>query len=418
MHNIEKSHPVESSILQNLESIVSHLRSEIVQREHDQKVLQQAKFSAEKSAEAKSIFLANMSHEIRTPLGLILGFAEELVNSSQLTPDNRYLILTIQRNSEMLARLINDILDFSKVEAGQMEFAVGSINCCHLLDEIEVLLKAKCTEKNLYYQKDILTSLPQYFYSDEVRIKQVLQNVICNAVKNTDAGGITIKVSYSQAHSLLSFDVIDSGAGIPIGRQADIFQVFKQLHKDKPGSGLGLPLSRDLARGLKGDLKLVRSQPGEGSWFRAEIKNQIAFHQGDHATHAIDVARSPCPPNLTGWNVLVVDDLIDNVRLLKCILGPTQASVDMTTSSQQALEKIKTVNYDLILLDLIMPEMNGFKTLEKLREQGFSGKVWAVSAHAMPKDIRHCLDAGFEQHISKPIQRMDFYQRLQTLLHQ
>ena len=403
---------------ENLEDIVSHLRSEISFHKRQHKELEYSKLSAEKAAEAKSVFLANMSHEIRTPLGLIVGFAEELISSSQVTPANRYLIHTIQRNSEMLARLISDILDFSKVEAGQMEFAVGSIHCCHFLEEVEILLNKKCSEKNLLFHVDILSQLPQFFYSDEIRIKQVLMNLICNAVKHTESGRIILKVCYSEANSLLYFDLVDSGEGIPLDRQSDIFQVYTQLHKDKPGSGLGLPLARNLARSLEGDLKLVRSRPGEGSWFRAEIKNQLAFHQEGQPTHQF----RPCPPtshpNLSGWKVLVVDDLIDNVRLLECILKPTQALVDSTTSSIEALEKIKTVNYDLILLDLMMPEMNGFKTLKKFQELGFSGKIWAVSAHAMPKDINHCLESGFAEHISKPIQRMDFYQRLQTFLPQ
>ncbi len=401
-----------------LETIVTRLRSEISTHERQQKELEQLRLAAEKAAQAKSIFLANMSHEIRTPLGLILGFAEELVSSSQLTPANSYLIHTIQRNSEMLGRLINDILDFSKIEAGQMEFSVGPINCCHFLDEIEVLLKSKCSEKNLLFHKDILTSLPHCFFSDEVRIKQVLMNLICNAVKNTEKGGLVLKVSYSQANSLLYFDVIDSGQGIPLNCQSDIFQTYMQVHKDKPGSGLGLPLARSLARSLEGDLKLIKSRPGEGSWFRAEIKNQKSFQNHASSSQENDAIPLHGPPDLRGWKVLVVDDLIDNIRLLECILKRTEAYVDSTTSSLEAIEKVQFVKYDLILLDLMMPEMDGFETLKKLRAAGFLGPVWAVSAHAMAKDISQCLEAGFAQHISKPLQRLDFYQHLQTMLPQ
>lgn len=401
----------------NLAATVTQLQNEITLHKQQNKDLESSKLSAEKSAELKSAFLANMSHEIRTPLSLIVGFAEELINSSQVTAANKYLIHTIQQNSEMLSRLIGDILDFSKVEAGQMQFAVGPINCRHFLDEVEILLNKKCTEKNLLFHTDVLSSLPQFFYSDEIRIKQILMNLACNAIKHTESGGIILKVCYSEPNSLLYFDLIDSGEGIPLDRQTDIFQVYTQLHKDSPGSGLGLPLARNLARSLEGDLKLVRSRPGEGSWFRAEIKNQLAFYQQSLPTPQLRSCPTSGKPNLSGCKVLVVDDLIDNVHLLECILKPTQAQVDSTTSSYEALKKIQNNKYDLILLDLMMPEMNGFQTLEKFQEVGFTGKIWAVSAHAMPKDISQCLELGFTQHIAKPIQRMDFYQRLQTLLH-
>ena len=392
------------------------MQNEISLRECYQKALEKSKLNAEKSTEAKSIFLANMSHEIRTPLSLILGFAEELINSSELTPSNRYLIHTIQSNSEMLARLINDILDFSKIEAGKMDFNVGLIKTCPFIDELENLFKTKCSEKSLTFRKEILTWLPQYFYSDEVRIKQILMNLVCNSLKYTDKGGVILKLSYNQTNSLLHFDVIDTGEGIPLNLQSNVFQMFKQLHKDKPGSGLGLSLSRNLARGLEGDLKLVLSKPGGGTWFRAEIKNQMTFQRSQLVPSACSSTVSHSPPDMTGWKVLIVDDLIDNIRLLECILRPTKAILDSTTSSKKALQKVQACKYDLVLLDLIMPEMNGFKTLEKLSELHFSGQIWAVSAHAMTKDIKRCLEAGFSQHISKPIQRADFYQKLQCLV--
>ncbi len=413
---IDKNIEVIPSSQKSLESTVALLEHKLAISKSYERELEESKLKAEKSAAAKSNFLANMSHEIRSPLGLILGFTEELVKSNQFNPDNRYLIHTIQSNSKMLERLINDILDFSKVEAGKLDYDVAPINCCHFIDELEVTFKAICADKKLLFHKDILTTLPDYFYSDGVRIKQVLMNLVCNAVKHTVNGGLVLKISYSEPNSLLYFDLIDSGAGIPFHSQADIFQMFKQLNKDSPGCGLGLPLSRNLARGLEGDLKLVRSRPHEGSWFRVEIKNQKNLQ--NLARLNPEIIQKPCvnPPQMNAWKILVVDDLIDNVRLLDCILRPTKAIVEGTTSASEALQKVKTFKYDLILLDLMMPEMNGFKALDQLRALGFCGEIWAVSAHAMKSDITESLQAGFSQHISKPIDRQDFYQKLQNLM--
>jgi signal transduction histidine kinase/CheY-like chemotaxis protein len=398
----------------SLQETVSQLQNEISLRERYEKELEHSKKIAEQATEYKSIFLANMSHEIRTPLGLILGFTEELIESSQLNPANRHLIHIIKRNSEVLARLINDILDISKIEAGKLDFDIAPIPSLEFAKDLETNFQAKCTEKALVFHLDLLTALPEYFYSDEVRIKQILLNLVSNAIKHTDTGGLILKMSYNEANNLLTFDVVDSGEGISPDLHGEIFELFKQLHKGKPGTGLGLALSRNLARGLEGDLKLVRSRPGEGTWFRVEIKNQRDKAVVGH-TQERHVPEKVPAPDLTGWKILIVDDLIDNIRLLEAILRPTKAITDATISAKQAVQKVKSMKYDLILLDLLMPEQDGFKTLDQLREAGHIGEVWAVSAHAMKTDVIDCTQAGFNEHVSKPIPRNEFYQKLKRL---
>ena len=175
---IDENIQTTSSSQKSLEDTVAYLEHELTKSKTYGKELEKSKLIAVKSAAAKSTFLANMSHEIRSPLGLILGFTEELIKSNHLNPDNKYLIQTIQSNSKMLARLINDILDFSKIEAGKLDFDVAPIHCCHFIDELEITFKAICTEKRLFFHKDILTTLPDCFYSDAVRIKQVLMNLV------------------------------------------------------------------------------------------------------------------------------------------------------------------------------------------------------------------------------------------------
>ena len=311
----------------------------------------------------------------------------------------------------MLARLINDILDFCKIEAGLLDFDINEIQTVHFLEEMDTIFNSKCAQKRRPFQIEILTPLPDTFCSDEMRIKQILLNLLCNALKHTEDGPLILKISYDEKLSLFYFEVIDTGGGILAHQQKDIFEKFKQLHKDKPGSGLGLPLSLNLARGLQGDLILKYSEAHKGSCFQASIKNQqppvkLGVEARCHNADAL----MPC---LKGRRLMIVDDLADNIRLLECILGPTEAFIDSTTSVQVALKKFQTSSFDLILLDLIMPEMDGFQALDLFRSAGFTGEVWAVYANAMKTQKKDCLKAGFSQHISKPIQRKGFYKKLQ-----
>lgn len=396
-----------------LEKTVQSLKSEIaVIKKHEQQ-LEDCRRKAERAAEYKSQFLANMSHEIRTPLSLILGFTEELIGSTQLDAANMSLVNIIRRNSEALERLIADILDLSRIESGNFEYAIHPIQTADFLKNLSIEASAKCQEKGLPCEIIPSNSLPPSFLSDEVRLKQILMNLICNSAKYTSRGSVRVNIGFDNSSQNLLFDIIDTGEGIPLEQQQRIFDVFKQgSNRSKPGTGLGLPLSRKLARGLGGDVTLIHSRPKEGAWFQVKIpKSQVATTPTPPSHWGTPTE----PPDLSTWKILIIDDLEDNIKLLESILKPTHAVVESTTSAAESIKKLARTRYDLILVDLHMPEMDGFETLRRARESGCDSHIWAVSASAMQKDLMETQAAGFGAHVTKPIRRHEFYQKLSRL---
>jgi CheY-like chemotaxis protein len=304
-----------------------------------------------------------------------------------------------QMGSQMELSLDYIIERYSESTA-QSPIDLEMVTTAVFLKDLKDYFQIKCIENDLIFHMDVLTPLPEFVLTDPRRINQIFHNLISNSIRHTIKGGILLKVSYSDLSQLLYFDVIDSGEGIPEKFQPSIFDVFQinSPHK-KFGCGLGLPLSRDTARALKGDLKLLRSFPGEGAWFRLEVKNQAA-------------EKAVSPPYLESWKIMLVDDLVDNLRSLEVILKPTKAIIDSTTSPAEAVQNLREKPYDLFLVDLQMPEMDGFETLAAARQAGFKGEIWAVSAYATKSDMVRCHEAGFAEHISKPTLRSDLYDKL------
>ncbi|MGE0763374.1 MAG: ATP-binding protein [Bdellovibrionales bacterium] len=383
-----------------------------------QKTLEDALQAAESANQLKSNFLASMSHEIRTPLGAILGFTELLMDA-EITQDERIEFLNIiSRSGETLSQLINDILDLSKVEAGHLEIEHISFPLRDLVNEILNLLGKHAQEKAIALKVFFADDLPHKISTDPTRLKQILLNLVGNAIKFTQAGEVAVTVAPAE-NGMVNFEVEDTGIGISEEQRQKLFQPFTQadgsVTRKFGGTGLGLNLSKRLARLLDGDIVLKKSQPGQGSVFVAMVRN-----------HAVD---SPIPVSmreiqsqkqtiraaeqvLRNMRVLVVDDSLDNQSLLGTILSRHGAEVGFASNGFEATQKAASEPYDVILMDIQMPVMDGYTAATVIRAQNFSKPIIAITAHAMGDVRRRCQQAGCTDSLTKPIMPATLVQTL------
>jgi PAS domain S-box-containing protein len=365
---------------------------------------------ANEASRAKSAFLANMSHEIRTPLGAILGYAE-LSLEGDIPKEQREYISTIIRNGKQLLHIVDEILDLSKVESERISIEKITFSLPKLLDEVVCLLKLKAQERGLELSIIIPENLPNNVTADPTRLRQILINVIGNAIKFTAAGQVTIQVSSKPIRSgskryILTVDVKDSGIGISKEQEALLFKPFVQadgsMTRKFGGTGLGLHLSRKLARLLKGDVVLKESELEKGSHFVVTVEIELA---GD--IKPVDIlplfAQKPEPVQLKPSKILVVDDSTDNRLLVGYYLTKLGMQFDAAENGKVGVEKASEQDYDIIFMDLQMPEMDGFQALRLLRNKKYRKPVIALTAHAMKGDKERCLEAGFDDYLCKPL---------------
>lgn len=374
--------------------------------------LETAKRAAEQANLAKSQFLANMSHEIRTPLGAILGFSNMIQDPSIAPGERLQFIEIINRNGRELSRLINDLLDLSKVEAGKMHFERAKVDVSDLLFDVIETLRPKADEKGLTLWFSSEAAVPATVHTDPTRLRQILVNLISNAIKFTSAGGVTVTLgqvsSADGERPELSIVVEDTGAGIEESQQGRLFQRFSQADSSTTrrfgGTGLGLFLSRKLARELGGDVRLVHSAPGQGSTFQLTIARDYK-PETDSAPETAPVAAAPKPNDhvLRGMKVLAVEDSVDNQLLIERLLKKRGAEVDIAANGAEGVEKALANDYNLVLMDIQMPVMDGYDATSSLRKKGYSRPIVALTAHALEEDRRRCLDNGFNEHLTKPI---------------
>jgi len=391
----------------------------LAQKLHEVEVLRDA---AEAANRAKSRFLANMSHEIRTPLGAVLGFSELIRVSDQSEEERQTCIKGIERNGKLLLTLIDDILDLSKIEADRIE--AERIECClpEVMQDVKVVHAVKAAEQGVKLTFKPATKLPLKIFTDPVRLKQILNNIIGNAIKFTNRGEVTVHISFQhsvdQKNGRLIFRVEDTGCGLSSFEAERIFQPFMQADSSTRrrfgGTGLGLVISRNLANILGGDVVLVSSQINVGSIFEVSIDTgDVQFTKDATDLFSLPIGNKLQSEDrsalnrkrLDGINLLVADDSPDNRVLISRILQLDGAKVDLAEDGLQAVDKAFASYFDVILMDIQMPNMDGYEATETLRKRGYTRPVIALTAHAMHDELERCLRAGCNQHISKPVDR-------------
>lgn len=391
-------------------------------REANEKLKQNAAL-AEHANAAKSAFLANMSHEIRTPLTAIIGFSESLLDSNQTMSERVEAIQTVISSGNHLLNIINDILDISKVEAEKLEIEQLPMELLPTIHDVSKIAKIQAQEKGIDYRVDYRLPLPDRFISDPVRLKQIILNVVSNGIKFTEKGSVTLLVKYNVDRNQMQFDVIDSGIGISDEKQQALFQPFTQADvtttRNFGGTGLGLYLSRSLAKKLGGDIT-VSSKAGKGSCFSIRIAAQLV----DDSKWLKDISnpqeedsssRPMSLPVLTG-QVLLVDDNINNQKLFSLYLEKLGVDVSVAENGEEAIEMAIKQNYDLILMDMQMPVLDGVEAVRILRQRKYNNPIIALTANAMREDVEKYLEAGCDDLIAKPVNRDKFNQVIASYL--
>lgn len=377
----------------------------------------------EESANAsKTAFLANVSHELRTPLGAILGFADLITDDVTTAEEKLDYAKTIRRNGEQLARLVDDLLDLSKVEAGKVEVENLEFHLPRLLSEILDLLSVGASSKGLSLEMNFETSIPEFVRTDPVRLRQILMNVIGNAIKFTDRGAIRISAQFEgfPGAETIRIRVRDGGRGMTQEEQKKLFQPFSQadpsMKRKYGGTGLGLSLSRQLSRLLGGELELVSSELGRGSEFLISIP--VSRPETSHFVRSLKVteeisSESVVLKPLAGMRILAVDDTEDNRRLLSRYLSGMGAVADFAFDGVECIQKaFANPGYDIILMDIQMPGLDGYQTTEILRQRGFKNPILALTAHAMPIDRENCIRAGCSGFLAKPFKKSDLASKI------
>lgn len=373
-----------------------------------------AKQIAENANRAKSEFLANMSHEIRTPMTAILGYAEGLLDPSLSDEERRVNFDIIKRSGEHLLAVLGDILDLSKIEAGGL--TVERIPCSpiQIAGEVVTLLLPRAQGKGLSLSMAIDGGAPERILSDPTRLRQILLNLVGNAVKFTERGGVRVTlrlVDRDGSNPRIEFDVSDTGVGLSESEIAGLFVPFSQADSSTTrkhgGTGLGLVISKRMAEVLGGTIT-VSCRKGEGCVFRASVETGPLGHvpcvdkvEGFAApTRSVSVESKP----LVGVRILVAEDGPDNQRLISFRLTRVGAEVRLVDNGQEAIDAaIADETFDVILMDMQMPVLDGYEATRRLRAAGVRTPIIALTAHSLAGDRQQCLDAGCDDYASKPI---------------
>lgn len=392
-------------------------------RQSERQARQEAR-SAVSANQAKSNFLASMSHEIRTPMNAILGFVD-LLAQEPLSEEQMNYVKVIQNSACNLLSLLNDIIDFSKIEAGKMKVEIADCHLSGLLEDLDSMMRPQASRKNLDFQILQCQELPEKIRTDGLRLRQCLLNLLTNAVKFTEKGHVYLNVSKLDEHgqSWIQFAVEDTGIGISPEHHSSIFDAYVQVgnrpSRAAKGAGLGLAITRNLVHMLGGRLQLT-STPGVGSVFTLSLP-LVPSPQANPLWNKYDAAclsttTAAAEDNLLTGHVLVVEDNPSNQILISMLLKKMGLEVTLANDGLEGVQEARRQKYDVILMDMQMPRMNGYDATQTLRSEGCMTPIIAVTANAMKGDEEKCLQAGCDAYLSKPIDRKKLAQILRRYL--
>ena len=384
---------------------------DVTERKRYEQSLQQAN-------RAKSVFLANMSHEIRTPMNAILGFSQLMLRDQDLTPRQCQYLGTINRSGEHLLALINDILEMSKIEAGRTTLNPSTFDLPVLLKDLEMMFRVRTDEKKLSFSVEMIGDVPQYIVTDINKLRQVFINVLGNAVKFTEQGGIGLRVRADRDGAtgpFLRVEIEDTGPGISPDDQDKLFRHFEQTKTGQQagtGTGLGLAISREFVRLMGGDIT-VNSQVGKGSVFVIHLPlkegEAQAVQAKDKPRHVLRLQ-----PGQATCRVLIADDIEDNRQLLAQLLAPVGFEIRLATNGAEAVQEFEEWRPHLILMDFRMPVMDGHEAIRRIRAMagGEDTKIIAVTASAMDENRQELMGIGADDFISKPFREAELFQKI------
>jgi len=385
--------------------------------------LEHAARSSEMASRAKSLFLANMSHEIRTPMNAILGVTEILIEHETLPMEIEEGLNRIYSSCDLLLGIINDVLDFSKIEAGKLDIVSSHYKIASLINDSVQLNMMRISSKPIEFDLQIDENIPANLFGDELRIKQILNNLLSNAFKYTDAGKVTLTVGFETSQEkddiILVLSVKDTGCGMTKDQLNIMFEEYARFNRENniniEGTGLGLAITQQLITLMKGEIQ-VESEPDKGSLFTArlpqkKINNEIlgkeitASLQQFKVNYLLQRKREHITRDLMPYGrVLVVDDVETNIFVASGLMKLYKLQIDTAMSGQEAIDKIKNGNvYDVVFMDHMMPEMDGIETVKNLRDLNYLAPIVALTANAVAGQADIFMSCGFNDFISKPI---------------
>jgi hemerythrin-like metal-binding protein len=418
-HHMEGATRVLIDTLMNMSDCLAQRTVELVREVNARHALEHKLMTATR---AKSAFLANISHEIRTPMNTIVGMTNLLQKKGDLSDDQNDKLESIAVAADHLMAIVNDVLDLSKIEAGKIELEHQAFRCDELLTRVTQLMADRIHAKGLRFVIDT-GSLPSVLLGDQTRLSQILLNYLSNAVKFTASGDITLRAAIVEDDGtslLVRFTVVDTGIGIDLKQQARLFELFEQADGSTTrrygGTGLGLAINRHLARLMGGDVG-VESVPGQGSSFWATVRLQRGLPQVvvvDAASRATPSAEVALREHHRGKRLLIADDNESNRALVREILSECELDLTFAHNGREAVELALSEVYDLILMDMQMPELDGVQATVQIRQRvdAVATPIVAMTGNAFGEDRQTCLAAGMNDHLAKPVLPEQLYQMI------